>query len=174
MFDPSKLQATRATAAAKRRVQKWGLEVLDKEKNKHYDALTNATINIREIQCNDPQCATTGEIDTLISLTTPLMNVTSKILKSSVNCTQEDVIGVVTDLCRVAGIRYLSDSGDKKTGKQSRTTSMTLPSQTRRRLLEEDDDEASAMRRQHQNGGISCPCCNPDDPEFIVDKFLMM
>ena len=51
---------------------------------------------------------------------------------------------------------------------------MSLPSQTRNRLLEEDDDEASAMRRQHQNGGISCPCCNPDDPEFIVDKFLMM
>ena len=75
MFDPSKLQATRAIAGAKRRVQKWALEVLDKEKNKHYDALKNATINIREIQCNDPLCATTGELDTVVSLTTPLMNV---------------------------------------------------------------------------------------------------
>ena len=169
MFDPSKLQATRATASAKRTLQKWALEVLDKEKDKHHDALKNATITIREIQCNDPLCATTGEIDTLISLTTPLMNVTSKILKSCVNCTQDDVIGVVTNLCRDAGIRY-----SNKSGKQSRMSSISLPSQTRRRLLEEDDDEASAMRRQHQNGGISCPCCNPDDPEFIVDKFLMM
>ena len=174
MFDPSKLQATRATAAAKRKLHKWALEVLDKEKNKHYDALSNATINIREIQCNDPQCATTGDIDTVVSLTTPLINVTSKIIKSSVDCTQVDVIKVVTDLCRDAGIRYLSDYADNKTRKQSRISSMSLPSDTRRRLLEEDDDEASAMRRQHQNGGISCPCCNPDDPEFIVDKFLMM
>ena len=169
MFDPSKLQATRATASAKRRVQKWALEVLDKEKNKHYDALKNATINIREIQCNDPLCATTGELDTVVSLTTPLINVTSKILKSCVNCTQVDVIEAVTELCRNAGIRY-----SNKSGKQSRMSSISLPSQTRRRLLEKDDDEASAMRRQHQNGGISCPCCNPDDPEFIVDKFLMM
>ena len=136
--------------------------------------MKNATITIREIQCNDPQCATTGEIDTVISLTTPLMNVTSKILKSCVNCTQDDVIGVVTELCRNAGIRYLNDSANIKSGKHSRISSMSLPSQIRRRLLEEDDDEASAMRRQHQNGGISCPCCNPDDPGFIVDKFLMM
>ena len=169
MFDPNKLQATRAIAGAKRRVQKWALEVLDKEKNKHYNALKNATINIREIQCNDPLCATTGELDTVVSLTTPLMNVTSKILKSCVNCTQVDVIEAVTELCRNAGIRY-----SNKSGKQSRMSSISLPSQTRRRLLEKDDDEASAMRRQHQNGGISCPCCNPDDPEFIVDKFLMM
>ena len=81
MFDPNKLQATRVTASAKRSLQKWALEVLDKEKNKHYDALKNATINIREIQCNDPLCATTGEIDTVVSLTTPLINLTSKILK---------------------------------------------------------------------------------------------
>tara|TARA_B100001758_G_scaffold171495_1_gene148389 strand:+ start:2529 stop:3053 length:525 start_codon:yes stop_codon:yes gene_type:complete len=174
MFVPSKLQATRATAAAKRRVQKWALEVLDKEKNKHYDALTNATINIREIQCNDPLCATTGEIDTVVSLTTPLINLTSKILKSCVNCTQVDVIEAVTELCRNAGIRYSSDSANNTTRKQTRMSSISLPSQTRRRLLEKDDDEASAMRRQHQNGGISCPCCNPDDPGFIVDKFLMM
>ena len=174
MFDPSKLQATRATASVKRTLQKWALDVLDKEKDKHYDALKNATINIREIQCNDPLCATTGEIDTLISLTTPLMNVTSKILKSCVDCTQVDVIEAVTNLCRNVGIRYLNDSANNKTGKQTKISSMTLPSHTRRRLLEEDDDEASAMRRQHQNGGISCPCCNPDDPEFIVDKFLMM
>ena len=100
MFDPNKLQATRVTASAKRSLQKWALEVLDKEKNKHYDALKNATINIREIQCNDPLCATTGEIDTVVSLTTPLINLTSKILKSCVNCTQVDVIGVVTELCR--------------------------------------------------------------------------
>ena len=174
MFDPSKLQATRAIAAAKRKLQKWALEVLDKEKKNHYDALSNASISIREIQCNDPQCATTGEIDTVISLTTPLMNIRSKILKSCVDCTQDDVIEVVTELCRNAGIRYLNDSANNKTRKQSRMSSMSLPSQTRNRLLEEDDDEASAMRRQHKNGGISCPCCNPDDPEFIVDKFLMM
>jgi hypothetical protein len=166
MFDPSKLQATRVTAAAKRTVQKWALEVLEQEKNKHNDALTNATINIREIQCNDPQCTTTGDIDTVVSLTTPLMNVTSKILKTCADCTQDDVIEVVTELCRDAGIRYLR--------KPLRNSPMSLPSQTRRRLLEDDDDEASAMRRQHQTGGISCPCCNPDDPEFIVDKFLMM
>ena len=169
MFDPNKLQATRATASAKRKLHKWALEVLDKEKDKHYDTLKNATINIREIQCNDPLCATTGELDTVVSLTTPLMNVTSKILKSCVDCTKDDVIGVVTELCSAAGIRYSNTSG-----KQSRKSSIYLPSQTRRRLLEKDDDEASAMRRQHQNGGISCPCCNPDDPEFIVDKFLMM
>ena len=60
------------------------------------------------------------------------------------------------------------------TRKHSRMSSMTLPTQIRRRLLEKDDDEVSAMRRQHQNGGVSCPCCNPYDPEFIVDKFLMM
>lgn len=169
MFDPNKLQATRVSASAKRSLQKWALEVLNKEKNKHYDALKNATINIREIQCNDPLCATTGELDTVVSLTTPLINVTSKILKSCVNCTQVDVIEAVTELCRNAGIRYSNNSG-----KQSRMSSISLPSQARRRLLEKDDDEASAMRRQHQNGGISCPCCNPDDPEFIVDKFLMM
>ena len=169
MFDPNKLQATRATASAKRKLHKWALEVLDKEKDKHYDTLKNATINIREIQCNDPLCATTGEIDTVVSLTTPLMNVTSKILKSCVNCTQVDVIGVVTELCSDAGIRY-----SNTTRKQSRMSSISLPSQTRRSILEKDDDEVSAMRRQHQNGGISCPCCNQDDPEFIVDKFLMM
>ena len=169
MFDPNKLQANRVTASAKRRVQKWALEVLDIEKNKHNDALKKATINIREIQCNDPLCATTGELDTVVSLTTPLINVTSKILKCCVDCTQQDVILVVTDLSREAGIRY-----SNKSGKQSRMSSISLPSQTRRRLVEKDDDEASAMRRQHQNGGISCPCCNPDDPEFIVDKFLMM
>jgi hypothetical protein len=174
MFDPSKLQETRANAAVKRRLQKWALEVLDKEKNKHYDALSNATINIREIQCNDPQCETTGDIDTVVSLTTPLMNVTSKILKSCVNCIQDDVIEVVTVLCRDAGIRYLSNCADNKTRRLSRISPMSLPSRTRRRLLEEDDDEASAMRRQHQNGGVTCPCCNPDDPEFIVDKFFMM
>jgi hypothetical protein len=169
MFDPSKLQANRVTASAKRRVQKWALEVLDIEKNKHNDALKKATINIREIQCNDPQCTTTGEIDTVVSLTTPLMNVTSKILKCCVDCTQQDVIGVVTELCREAGIRY-----SNTTRKHSRMSSMTLPTQIHRRLLENDHDEASAMRSQHQNGGLSCPCCNPDDPEFIVDKFLMM
>ena len=169
MFDPNKLQATRATASAKRKLHKWALEVLDKEKDKHYDTLKNATINIREIQCNDPLCATTGEIDTVVSLTTPLINVTSKILKSCVNCTQVDVIGVVTELCSDAGIRY-----SNTTRKQSRMSSISLPSQTRRSILEKDDDEVSAMRRQHQNGGISCPCCNQDDPEFIVDKFLMM
>ena len=169
MFDPNKLQATRVSASAKRSLQKWALEVLDKEKNKHYNALKNATINIREIQCNDPLCETTGEIDTVVSLTTPLMNVTSKILKSCVDCTQVDVIEAVTELCRNAGIRY-----SNTTRKQSRMSSISLPSQTRRSILEKDDDEVSAMRRQHQNGGISCPCCNPDDPEFIVDKFLMM
>ena len=174
MFDPSKLQATRATAAAKRTLQKWALDVLDQEKNKNYDALSNATINIREIQCNDPQCTTTGDIDTEVSLTTPFMNATSKILKSCVDCTQDDVIEVVTVLCRGAGIRYLNDCADNKTRRLSRISPMSLPSHTRRRLLEEDDDEASAMRGQHQNGGIACPCCNPDDPEFIVDKLLMM
>jgi hypothetical protein len=174
MFDPSKLQATRATAAAKRTVQKWALDVLEQEKNTHYHALSNATINIREIQCNDPQCTTAGDIDTVVSLTTPLMNVTGKILKSCVDCTQDDVIEVVAVLCRDAGIRYLNDYADNKTRSLSRISPMSLPSHTRRRLLEEDDDEANAMRRQHQNGGITCPCCNPDDPEFIVDKFLMM
>ena len=48
MFDPNKLQATRVSASAKRSLQKWALEVLDKEKNKHYDALKNATINISQ------------------------------------------------------------------------------------------------------------------------------
>ena len=174
MFDPNKLQATRTTASAKRTLQKWALEVLDKEKKKHYDALSNATINIREIQCNDPQCATTGDIDTLISLTTPLMNVTSKILKTCVDCIKDDVIDVVTELCRDVGIKYLNNCVDNKTRKLSRISPMYLPSHTPRRLLEKDDDEASAMRHQHQKGGITCPCCNPDDPEFILDKFLMM
>ena len=112
MFDPSKLQATRATSAAKRTLQKWALEVLDKEKNKNYDALSNATINIRENQCNDPQCATMGDIDTLVSLTTPLMNVAGKILKTSVDCIQDDIIEAVTELCRAACIRYLNDYAD--------------------------------------------------------------
>ena len=174
MFDPSKLQTTRAKAAAKRKLQKWAFEVLDKEKNKHYDALTNATINIREIQCNDPLCSTTGDIDTVVSLTTPLMNLTNKILKACVDCIKDDVIEVVTNLCDEAVIRYLSDCADNKTTKLSRISPMSLPSYTRRRLLEEDDDEASAMLRPHRNGDIACPCCNPDDPEFIVDKLLIM
>ena len=173
MFNPNKLQATRATASAKRKLQKWALEVLDKEKNKHYDALSNATINIREIQCNDPKCATKGDIDTVVSLTTPLMNVTSKILKACVDCIQDDVIEVVTELCRNVGIKYLNYCVDNKTRKLSRISQMSLPSHAPRRLLEKDDDEASAIRQQHQKG-ITCPCCNPDDPEFILDKFIMM
>jgi len=44
------------------------------------------------------------------------------------------------------------------------------------KLLEKDGDEAADMGRHTggRGGGISCPCCNPDDPQFMVDKMLMM
>jgi len=44
------------------------------------------------------------------------------------------------------------------------------------RLLQKDGDEANEMARHTggRGGGISCPCCNPDDPQFMVDKMLMM
>jgi len=44
------------------------------------------------------------------------------------------------------------------------------------KLLEKDGDEAAEMGRHTggRGGGINCPCCNPDDPQFMVDKMLMM
>jgi hypothetical protein len=43
-------------------------------------------------------------------------------------------------------------------------------------LMAADGDESKEMNRHSggRQGGISCPCCNPDDPQFLVDKMLMM
>mmetsp|Transcript_10250 Transcript_10250/g.12437 ORF Transcript_10250/g.12437 Transcript_10250/m.12437 type:complete len:247 (+) Transcript_10250:50-790(+) len=41
------------------------------------------------------------------------------------------------------------------------------------RLQQNDGDEANEMMK-HRGGGLNCPCCNPDNPEFLVDKMLMM
>lgn len=43
-----------------------------------------------------------------------------------------------------------------------------------RRLLESDGDEADLMGKHEGRRGLSCPCCNPDDPRFLADKMLMM
>ena len=46
---------------------------------------------------------------------------------------------------------------------------------SRLHLLESDGDEAAAaFRHNRTGGGANCPCCNPDDPEFLVDKILLM
>lgn len=58
-----------------------------------------------------------------------------------------------------------------------RTAPMPDAGRAGSRLLADDGDEAAAMNRHARGmggGGIKCPCCNPDDPEFAVDKFLMM
>jgi hypothetical protein len=51
-----------------------------------------------------------------------------------------------------------------------------LSSTGRSKLMQADGDEANEMNRHAggRGGGINCPCCNPDDPQFLVDKMLMM
>jgi len=94
------------------------------------------------------------------------LNVTSSAASSS-------TVGMVSPTVD-AGIAASADSANnREVLRPPRVMPMPdLSMSGRSKLREADGDEASEMNRHAggRSGGISCPCCNPDDPQFLVDR----
>ena len=175
MFDPNQIKITRKKNIAKRKIHKWSLEIMNKEKNKekYKEVFESANINVREIHRTVILCNTNGSTETVISVTTPYINVMGKISKSVIDCTHKDIIKLVSDLFESVYTKHFLNINYKNTHNKSHhilnKVNSNSSSNIGKYLLENDDDEAKMTKTS-----LKCPCCNPNDPKFIADKFLIL
>lgn len=102
MFDPAKLSASRASAAARRNIAAWANASMTE------DIKVQSTLSVREVNCTDPACATPDGLEVVISLTNACFSLTEKILKRAQNCTRNEVGELVRKLCEEAAGRFIA------------------------------------------------------------------